>query len=33
VAGCELTRWASIYAVPKLLKRNGLKMDDIDVWG
>src|ERR1700730_18682324 len=21
-----------IYAVPKLLKRNGLKMDDIDVW-
>ena len=34
VAGCEPDEMGigPIYAVPKLLKRNGLKMDDIDVW-
>ena len=34
VAGCEPDEMGigPVYAVPKLLKRNGLKMDDIDVW-
>jgi len=34
VAGCEPDEMGigPIYAVPKLLKRNGLTMDDIDVW-
>ena len=34
VAGCEPDEMGvgPIYAVPKLLKRHGLKMDDIDVW-
>src|ERR1700760_3134061 len=34
VAGCNADEMGigPIYAVPKLLKRNGLKMDDIDVW-
>jgi acetyl-CoA acyltransferase len=34
VAGCEPDEMGigPIYAVPKLLKRTGLKMDDIDVW-
>ena len=34
VAGCEPDEMGigPIYAVPKLLKRNGLKMGDIDVW-
>jgi len=34
VAGCEPTRWASVRCtpVPKLLKRHGLKIRDIDVW-
>jgi acetyl-CoA acyltransferase len=34
VAGCEPDEMGigPIYAVPKLLKRNGLKIDDIDVW-
>src|SRR5213079_3592618 len=33
-AGCEPDEMGigPIYAVPKLLKRAGLKMDDIDVW-
>jgi len=34
VAGCEPDEMGigPIYAVPKLLKRNGLGMDDIDLW-
>ena len=34
VAGCEPDEMGigPIYAVPKLLKRHGLKMDDIDLW-
>ena len=33
VAGCEPTRWASARSChPKLLKRFGLEMDDIDLW-
>src|SRR5499426_43147 len=34
VAGCEPDEMGigPIYAVPKLLKRNGLTMNDIDVW-
>jgi acetyl-CoA C-acetyltransferase len=34
VAGCEPDEMGigPIYAIPKLLKRQGLKMDDIDVW-
>ena len=34
VAGCEPDEMGigPVYAMPKLLKRNGLKMDDIDVW-
>ena len=34
VAGCEPDEMGigPIYAVPKLLKRHGLKVDDIDVW-
>lgn len=34
VAGCEPDEMGigPIYAVPKLLQRNGLKMDDIDLW-
>ncbi len=34
VAGCEPDEMGigPIYAVPKLLERNGLKMDDIDLW-
>jgi len=34
VAGCEPDEMGigPIYAVPKLLRRNGLKMDDIDLW-
>jgi acetyl-CoA C-acetyltransferase len=34
VAGCEPDEMGigPIYAVPKLLKRNGLTMDDIDLW-
>ena len=34
VAGCEPDEMGigPVYAVPKLLKRHGLKMDDIDVW-
>src|SRR2546428_350009 len=33
-AGCEPDEMGigPIYAVPKLLKRNGLKIDDIDLW-
>ena len=34
VAGCEPDEMGigPIYAIPKLLKRNGLTMDDIDLW-
>ena len=34
VAGCEPDEMGigPVFAVPKLLERNGLKMDDIDVW-
>ena len=34
VAGCEPDEMGigPIYAVPKLLQRNGLKLDDIDLW-
>jgi len=34
VAGCNADEMGigPIYAVPKLLKRAGLKMDDIDIW-
>jgi acetyl-CoA C-acetyltransferase len=34
VAGCEPDEMGigPIYAVPKLLSRNGLKLDDIDLW-
>jgi len=34
VAGCEPDEMGigPVYAIPKLLKRQGLKMDDIDVW-
>ncbi len=34
VAGCEPDEMGigPIYAVPKLLERNGLKIDDIDIW-
>ena len=34
VAGCEPDEMGigPIYAIPKLLKRTGLKMSDIDVW-
>jgi acetyl-CoA C-acetyltransferase len=34
VAGCEPDEMGigPIYAIPKLLQRNGLKMDDIDLW-
>ena len=34
VAGCEPDEMGigPVFAVPKLLKRNGLKMDDIDLW-
>ena len=34
VAGCEPDEMGigPVYAVPKLLERNGLKMDDIDLW-
>src|SRR5499427_6711211 len=34
VAGCEPDEMGigPVYAVPKLLKRHGLKIDDIDVW-
>jgi len=34
VAGCEPDEMGigPVYAVPKLLKRNGLSMDDIDLW-
>ena len=34
VAGCEPDEMGigPIYAVPKLLKRHGLKIDDIDIW-
>jgi acetyl-CoA acyltransferase len=34
VAGCNADEMGigPIYAVPKLLKRSGLKMDDIDIW-
>lgn len=34
VAGCEPDEMGigPVYAVPKLLKRNGLTMDDIDLW-
>ena len=34
VAGCEPDEMGigPIYAVPKLLERNGLTMDDIDLW-
>ena len=34
VAGCEPDEMGigPVYAVPKLLKRHGLKMDDIDLW-
>jgi len=34
VAGCEPDEMGigPIYAIPKLLKRQGLKMDDVDVW-
>ena len=32
--GCEAMRWASgpIYAVPRLLERKGLRIEDIDCW-
>jgi acetyl-CoA acyltransferase len=34
IAGCNADEMGigPIYAVPKLLKRSGLKMDDIDIW-
>ena len=34
VAGCEPDEMGigPVFAVPKLLKRHGLKMDDIDLW-
>ena len=34
VAGCEPDEMGigPVYAVPKLLQRNGLKVDDIDIW-
>ena len=34
VAGCEPDEMGigPVFAVPKLLQRNGLKMDDIDLW-
>jgi acetyl-CoA acetyltransferase family protein len=34
IAGCEPDEMGigPVYAVPKLLQRNGLKIDDIDVW-
>ncbi len=34
VAGCEPDEMGigPVYAVPKLLERNGLKVDDIDIW-
>ena len=34
VAGCEPDEMGigPVYAIPKLLERNGLKMDDIDLW-
>ena len=34
VAGCDPDEMGigPVYAVPKLLKNNGLKMDDIDLW-
>jgi acetyl-CoA C-acetyltransferase len=34
VAGCEPDEMGigPVYAIPKLLKRFGLKMDDIDLW-
>jgi acetyl-CoA acyltransferase len=34
IAGCQADEMGigPIYAVPKLLKRTGLKMDDIDIW-
>jgi len=34
VAGCEPDEMGigPVYAVPKLLERNGLKIDDIDIW-
>ena len=34
VAGCEPDEMGigPVYAVPRLLKRHGLKMDDIDLW-
>jgi len=34
VAGCEPDEMGigPVFAVPKLLRRNGLKMDDIDLW-
>ena len=34
VAGCEPDEMGigPVFAVPKLLERNGLKMDDIDLW-
>jgi len=34
VAGCEPDEMGigPVYAVPKLLKRHGLEIDDIDVW-
>ena len=34
VAGCNPDEMGigPVYAVPKLLKNNGLKMDDIDLW-
>jgi acetyl-CoA C-acetyltransferase len=33
-AGCEPDEMGigPVYAIPKLLERNGLKMDDIDLW-
>jgi len=34
VAGCEPDEMGigPVYAVPKLLKRHGLRVEDIDVW-
>ncbi len=34
VAGCEPDEMGigPVFAVPKLLKRNGLKVEDIDLW-
>jgi len=34
IAGCQPDEMGigPVYAVPKLLKRHGLKIDDIDVW-